>query len=131
MAQPTISYFDFHGGRGEPARRARAIGGIPFEDDRVPPAEWQSRKAHTPFGALPVLERWRFHRRLSARHPLAGRALDGFGHCSGSPERDEVATLKTAMRAAPRDWRFRCPAPAPGPMRRSPRSTSQARLPGC
>jgi glutathione S-transferase len=29
---------------------------IPFEDDRVPPSEWEQRKPNTPFGALPVLE---------------------------------------------------------------------------
>lgn len=57
MAKLKLTYFDFHGGRGEPARLALSIGGIPFEDDRVPPAEWERRKAHTPFGALPVLER--------------------------------------------------------------------------
>ena len=57
MAKLKLTYFDFHGGRGEPARLALSIGGIPFEDDRVPPSEWGSRKAHTPFGALPVLEK--------------------------------------------------------------------------
>jgi prostaglandin-H2 D-isomerase / glutathione transferase len=56
MTKLKLTYFDFHGGRGEPARLALSIGGIPFEDDRVKPAEWESRKAHTPFGSLPVLE---------------------------------------------------------------------------
>jgi prostaglandin-H2 D-isomerase / glutathione transferase len=56
MAKLKLTYFDFHGGRGEPARLALSISGIPFEDDRVPPSEWGSRKAQTPFGALPVLE---------------------------------------------------------------------------
>lgn len=56
MAKLKLTYFDFHGGRGEPARLALSIGGIPFEDDRVPPSEWGSRKAQTPFGGLPVLE---------------------------------------------------------------------------
>ena len=32
------------------------MSGIPFEDDRVPPSEWGSRKTQTPFGALPVLD---------------------------------------------------------------------------
>jgi glutathione S-transferase len=50
MAKLKLTYFDFHGGRGEPARSA------PFEDDRVPPSDWQWRKQDTPFGALPVLE---------------------------------------------------------------------------
>ena len=56
MAKLKLTYFDFHGGRGEPARLALSIGGIPFEDDRVAPSDWASRKADTPFGALPVLE---------------------------------------------------------------------------
>jgi glutathione S-transferase len=56
MAKLKLSYFDFHGGRGEPARLALSIGGIPFEDDRVLFSEWPSRKEDTPFGALPVLE---------------------------------------------------------------------------
>ena len=56
MAKLKLTYFDFHGGRGEPARLALSIGGIAFEDDRVPPSDWASRKAQTPFGALPVLE---------------------------------------------------------------------------
>ena len=40
MAKLKLTYFDFHGGRGEPARLALSISGIPFEDDRVPPSEW-------------------------------------------------------------------------------------------
>jgi glutathione S-transferase len=56
MPRLKLTYFDFHGGRGEPARLALSMGGIPFEDDRVPPSEWERRKPNTPFGALPVLE---------------------------------------------------------------------------
>jgi prostaglandin-H2 D-isomerase / glutathione transferase len=57
MAKLKLTYFDFHGGRGEPARLALVIGGIPFEDDRVPLADWGPlRKTNTPFGGLPVLE---------------------------------------------------------------------------
>jgi len=52
-----LTYFDFHGGRGEPARIALSIGGIPFEDERVKGADWERRKADTPFGALPLLEK--------------------------------------------------------------------------
>ena len=55
-ARLKLTYFDFHGGRGEPARLALAIGGIPFEDERVPFADWARRKPDTPFGGLPVLE---------------------------------------------------------------------------
>ena len=51
-----LTYFDFHGGRGEPARLALSMAGIPFEDDRVSPSDWERRKPNTPFGTLPVLE---------------------------------------------------------------------------
>jgi len=56
MSQLKLTYFDFHGGRGEPARIALSIGGIPFEDDRVAFTDWEHRKEATPFGGLPVLE---------------------------------------------------------------------------
>ena len=56
MPKLKLTYFDFHGGRGEPARLALSIGGIEFEDDRVAPSDWPARKPDTPFGALPVLE---------------------------------------------------------------------------
>jgi glutathione S-transferase len=56
VAKLKLTYFDLHGGRGEPARLALSIGGIAFEDDRVQPSDWERRKADTPFGALPVLE---------------------------------------------------------------------------
>lgn len=56
MPKLKLTYFDFHGGRGEVARLALAIGGIDFEDDRIPGADWPSRKEEMPFGALPVLE---------------------------------------------------------------------------
>jgi glutathione S-transferase len=52
-----LVYFDIDGARGEAARLAMVIGGVPFEDDRVKFADWERRKADTPFGALPVLER--------------------------------------------------------------------------
>ncbi len=55
MPKFELSYFDFHGGRGEPARLALFIGGIDFDDDRIPLSEWPSRKPNTPFGAVPVL----------------------------------------------------------------------------
>ena len=56
MSDLKLTYFDFHGGRGEPARLALSMGGVPFVDDRVPMADWPERKPDTPFGALPVLQ---------------------------------------------------------------------------
>ena len=56
MGKPKLVYFDIDGARGEAARLAMVIGGVPFEDDRVKFADWMGRKPSTPFGALPVLE---------------------------------------------------------------------------
>jgi glutathione S-transferase len=55
MSDLKVTYFDFHGGRGEPARLALFMGGVPFEDDRIAMADWPERKADTPFGSVPVL----------------------------------------------------------------------------
>ena len=51
-----LFYFDFHGGRGETARLALSIGGVPFDDERVKGADWPRLKPSMPFGELPVLE---------------------------------------------------------------------------
>ncbi|SKA25049.1 Glutathione S-transferase [Enhydrobacter aerosaccus] len=56
MNKLKLVYFDIDGARGEAARLAMVIGGVPFADDRVKFADWPDRKADTPFGALPVLE---------------------------------------------------------------------------
>lgn len=56
MLELKLTYFDFHGGRGEPARLVMFMGGIEFEDRRVPLAEWPAVKEETPFHAVPVLE---------------------------------------------------------------------------
>ncbi len=55
MSDMKLTYFDFHGGRGEPVRLALSMGAVPFEDDRVAVADWPERKGSTPFGAVPVL----------------------------------------------------------------------------
>lgn len=55
MAQLKLSYFDFHGGRAEPARLALAIGGVAFEDHRFSFAEFAEVRKTTPFGQVPVL----------------------------------------------------------------------------
>lgn len=56
MPKLKLSYFDFHGGRGEPARLAFHIAGIEFEDRRIALSDWPNVKSTTPFHALPVLE---------------------------------------------------------------------------
>ena len=55
MPDIQLTYFDFHGGRGEAARLALAIGGIPFDDRRIPLAEWPAVQPEMPFHAVPVL----------------------------------------------------------------------------
>src|SRR5438552_18660532 len=56
MAKLKLTYFDFDGGRGEPARLALHIGGIPFEDVRIAGKDWPAFRDKTPFYAMPTLE---------------------------------------------------------------------------
>ena len=55
MSQLKLTYFDFHGGRAEPARLALHIGGIAFEDDRFGFANFAEVRKSTPLGQVPVL----------------------------------------------------------------------------
>ena len=50
-----LTYFDIHGGRGEPARLAMRIGNIPFEDDRISFETFRNNKQDYPFGRVPTL----------------------------------------------------------------------------
>jgi len=56
MATLKLTYFDFDGGRGEPARLALHIGGIAFEDHRIAGKDWPALRDKTPFLAMPTLE---------------------------------------------------------------------------
>lgn len=56
MTTYTLSYFDFHGGRGEDCRLALHLAGADWTDDRVKGPTWPERKPKTPFGSMPVLE---------------------------------------------------------------------------
>jgi glutathione S-transferase len=56
MTRLQLNYFDFDGGRGEPARLAFHIGGIAFEDHRIVGKDWPAVRDKTPFLALPTLE---------------------------------------------------------------------------
>ena len=56
MPKLILTYFDFDGGRGEAARLAMHLGGIAFEDRRIPGKDWPAMRDTMPFQALPVLE---------------------------------------------------------------------------
>jgi glutathione S-transferase len=55
MPQLKLTYFDFHGGRAEPARLALAIGGVAFEDHRFSFPEFAEVRKTTPFNQVPTL----------------------------------------------------------------------------
>ena len=55
MNKLKLTYFDFAGGRAEPARLALHIGGIPFEDYRFAPADFPEVRKTTPLGQVPTL----------------------------------------------------------------------------
>jgi len=56
MAKLKLTYFDFDGGRGEPARLALHIAGMAFEDQRIAGKDWPEFRDKTPFLAMPTLE---------------------------------------------------------------------------
>lgn len=53
---PKLTYFDFPGSRGEECRLALHLAGVAFEDERLKPADWPTRKEQTPWGSLPTFE---------------------------------------------------------------------------
>ncbi len=56
MNQLSLTYFDFHGGRGEPSRLALHIGGIAFEDKRFGFADFAEIRKSAPLGQVPTLQ---------------------------------------------------------------------------
>lgn len=56
MPKLVLTYFDIDASRGEVARLAMHIGGLPFEDRRIPRGDWASVRDSMPYQALPVLE---------------------------------------------------------------------------
>lgn len=56
MNKLKLTYFDFSGGRAEPARLAMHIGGIAFEDHRFAPGEFPEVRKRTPLNQVPTLE---------------------------------------------------------------------------
>lgn len=55
MPKLELSYFDFPNGRGEAARLALVVGGLDFEDQRIPVSEWPKQREQMFFHAVPVL----------------------------------------------------------------------------
>ncbi|MGB5194691.1 MAG: glutathione S-transferase family protein [Polyangiales bacterium] len=55
MPNLKLTYFDIHGGRGEPARLAMFIGGVAFEDDRISFQEFGANRDRYPFKRVPLL----------------------------------------------------------------------------
>ena len=56
MTQYAVTYFDFHGGRGEPVRIALHAAGLPFEDKRWSFQDFGAKRESLRFNAVPVLE---------------------------------------------------------------------------
>ena len=55
MNKLKLTYFDFSGGRAEPARLAMHIGGIPFEDYRFAASDFSDVRKATPLNQVPTL----------------------------------------------------------------------------
>jgi glutathione S-transferase len=56
MNQLTLTYFDMHGGRGEPARLTMHLGGIAFDDKRFAFADFAEVRKSTPLNQVPTLQ---------------------------------------------------------------------------
>lgn len=56
MPKLKLTYFDIHGGRGEPARLAMYIGGVDFEDKRISFRQFGDAHSGFPFNRVPMLE---------------------------------------------------------------------------
>lgn len=56
MPQLKLNYFDFHGGRAEPARLALHMAGLAFEDHRLSFPQFGEFRSSTPFGQVPTLD---------------------------------------------------------------------------
>lgn len=56
MHKLKLTYFDVDGGRGEPARLALHLGGIPFEDYRFAPGDFPEVRKTTPLNQVPTLQ---------------------------------------------------------------------------
>jgi len=58
MDKLKLTYFDFSGGRAEPARLALHLGGIPFEDNSLlRSVDFAEVRKTTPLGQVPTRSR--------------------------------------------------------------------------
>ncbi len=55
MTKLKLTYFDFSGGRAEPARLAMHIGEVPFEDYRFAASDFPEVRKATPLNQVPTL----------------------------------------------------------------------------
>jgi glutathione S-transferase len=55
MDKLKLTYFDFPGGRAEPARLALHIGGVEFEDYRFAASDFPEVRKTTPLNQVPTL----------------------------------------------------------------------------
>ena len=55
MASYKLTYFDFHGGRGEPVRIALHAAGVDFDDERWSFPEFMEKREGTRFNSVPVM----------------------------------------------------------------------------
>jgi glutathione S-transferase len=87
MPKLKLTYFDFDGGRGEPARLALHLGGIAFEDRRIAFKDWDAHRESTPFRALPVLE-------VDGRVVAQSNSINRYvGRLAGLYPKDELQAL--------------------------------------
>src|SRR5512145_1188503 len=56
MPKLVLTYFDIDASRGEVARLALNVGGVAFEDRRIPRKDWAAVRDQFLFQSLPVLE---------------------------------------------------------------------------
>tara|TARA_B110000483_G_scaffold88856_1_gene109643 strand:+ start:24184 stop:24801 length:618 start_codon:yes stop_codon:yes gene_type:complete len=56
MSDIKLTYFDFHGGRGESVRMALTIGGIAFEDIRISFQQFGELRKSFPLNAVPTMK---------------------------------------------------------------------------
>jgi glutathione S-transferase len=93
VQQPDITLTSFEqGGRADPTRLAFALGGITFQDERVPKQDWPGLKPKTPLGQLPMLTV------NGEQYAQPGAVLRYAGRLAGLyPTTDELQALKTDM----------------------------------